>query len=375
MASVTPHERTSGPAVGETVARGATAAAAGSRLDWVDLVKGAAIVLVALFHAGRLTHQAGLVGETWIQVNQVFSMARMPVFFAASGLFLASVLRRSWGELWHSRLSLLVWPFAVWLLLRFGWFWLVPLPSRPSENDAHRLLASLWAPANGLWFLHALVLFTVLAKVTVRVPAWVQLGLAGAASAALLGPLTLPWTYPERLGSYYVFFVGAGLLGPRLRTAVTTARTGTARGSVLVLAALTGAYVASPDPVHDLLRLPLGAVSVAAAFHVAARAQRTAVGQALVRLGRQTLPVYVAHLLVLGGTVSLLLAVEAQVVGTAHEVWLPLAMTPVAVVVALLVHRALVRVGLEVLYRPPQWFRAGVLRPLSTCPPVGARVG
>jgi uncharacterized membrane protein YcfT len=366
MASVTPYGRTSGPAVGQSAARATRPARPASRLDWVDLVKGAAILLVALFHAGRLSHQAGLVGETWIQVNQIFSMVRMPVFFAASGLFLASVLRRSWSDLWRTRLSLLVWPFAVWLLLRFGWFWLVPLPSRPSENDPARLLAALWAPANGLWFLHALVVFTVLAKVTLRVPATVQLATAGAVSAALLGPWTLPWDYPERLGSYYVFFVGAGLLGPRLRAAVATARPGTARRWTVALGGVCAAYVLAPGVLHDLLRLPLAVVAVMTAFLVASRASGTWTGRALTRLGGLTLPVYVAHLIVLGGLVTLLLSAEVQVLGTAHEAWLLPALTAVAVPVSLLVHTVLTRARLGVLYAPPAWFRSGVPRPTST---------
>ena len=65
MASATPYGRTSGPAVGRPDARASAPARTTptSRLEWVDLVKGAAILLVVLFHAGRLTHQAGLVGR------------------------------------------------------------------------------------------------------------------------------------------------------------------------------------------------------------------------------------------------------------------------------------------------------------------------
>ncbi len=363
MASATPYGRTSGPAVDVTGARGS----AHARLEWVDLVKGLAIVLVAVFHAGRLMHQAGLVGDTWIQVNQVFSLLRMPVFFAASGLFLGSVVRRTWPELWRTRLSLLVWPFAVWLLVRFAWFQLVPLPSRPSENEVGRLLASAYAPANGLWFLHALVLFTVLAKVTRGVPRWVQLVLAGAVSAALLGPVDLPWTYAERLGTYYVFFVGAGLFGPRLRAGVATTTARTRRSWLVALAAATAAYVLLPQPFAGLLLLPVGGLAVMAGFHSAAAVSGTRAGSWLVGLGRRTLPVYVAHLIVLGGLTTALLAAEVELVGTVHEVWVLPACAALAIAVSLVVHRALVRAGLGAAYVPPRWFRgARVLRPLST---------
>ena len=364
MASATPHRRTPGPAVEVLGAREGGRA----RLEWVDLVKGLAIVLVAVFHAGRVMHQAGLVGETWIQVNQVFSLLRMPVFFAASGLFLGSVVRRSWPELWRTRLSLLVWPFAVWLLVRFAWFQAVPLPSRPSENDVGRLLASVYAPATGLWFLHALVLFTVLAKLTRTVPRVVQLGLAGVVAALLLGPVDLPWPYPERLGTYYVFFVGAGLLGPRLRAGVATATPRKRRLWWGALAVATAAYLLLPAPFAALLKLPLGGLAVVAGFHAAAAWSGSAVGGRLVRLGRLTLPVYVAHVVVLGALTTALLAAEVEPQGTLHEVWVLPAAAGVAVAASLLVHRALLRSGLAVAYAPPAWFRTAprVLRPSST---------
>lgn len=341
-----------------------TTAAATGRLVWVDVAKGAAILLVAVFHAGRVLHQADLVGEVWIQVNQVFSLVRMPVFFAASGLFLGSVLRRPWGRLWRTRLSPLVWAFAVWLLLRFAWFQLVPLPSRSSENDVDRLLAAAYAPANGLWFLHALVVFTVVAKLSARVPAGWQLAVSGAVSAALLGPLSLPSAYLERLGLFYVFFVGAGLLGPRIRATVATVTPAVTRGWVALLALLLASYVAVPSPWDTWLRLPIGVVAVVAAFLCADRVAGTRPGHLLARLGSLTLPVYVGHLIVIGAVTTALLALDVQPIGTPHEAWLLPVVALVSVAVSLVVHRALLRAGLGVLYTPPEWFRSGP-RPVS----------
>jgi uncharacterized membrane protein YcfT len=108
-------------------------------------------------------------------------------------------------------------------------------------------------------------------------------------------------------------------------------------------------------------------MAVLAGLHTAASVSDTSVGRLLVRLGRQTLPIYVAHLIVLGGLTTALLAVEAEVTGTLHEVWVLPTAAMVAVGVSLLVHRLLVRAGLDGAYVPPSWFRdTRVLRPLST---------
>ena len=36
------------------------------RLRWVDTAKGVAILLVVLFHVGRILHQAEVIGDVWL---------------------------------------------------------------------------------------------------------------------------------------------------------------------------------------------------------------------------------------------------------------------------------------------------------------------
>lgn len=328
--------------------------AAPSRLGWVDTAKGAAILLVVLFHAAKILEDAGLVGEAWIQVNRVVSVFRMPLFFAVSGVFVASVVRRPWTALWRSRLSVLLWAFAVWTLVRFGYYAAVPLESRPEEHDPARLVQALWAPPTGLWFLFALAAFTVLAKLTRRVPLVIQVAVAAGVSGLVRGPVALPYETWDRMAVYYVFFVAALLYGPALRQYVARSTGADAALWWLLLGAGGAAIVLLGQ---GWLTLPLGFVAVLAGTTLARQVEATTVGQSLAGLGGQTLPIYVVHVLALSGFTSVLLAHGGAVTGSVHEVWLPLALTAAATAVSLLVWDMLLRTPARVLFAPPAWFR------------------
>ena len=133
--------------------------AVSSRVQWVDAAKGMAILLVALHHAVILLGQMDLTAGPWGQVNRTLQVFRMPLFFAASGLFAASVINRPWKVLWSSRLSLLAWVFLLWSVIRFLYFTVLPMEARPQETNLMKLLAAPLLPTSGLWFIHALLFF------------------------------------------------------------------------------------------------------------------------------------------------------------------------------------------------------------------------
>src|SRR5690606_34895356 len=142
------------------------------RVDWVDILKGIAILLVVLYHSAHLALPLEFATPWWRDVDETLSTFRMPAFFFASGLFARSVIRRPWGRFWSTRIALLVWIFVIWTVIRYVYFLVVPLETRPFETDVTALLlAPIW-PSGGLWFLHALAFFFVLTKLFAWVPAW-----------------------------------------------------------------------------------------------------------------------------------------------------------------------------------------------------------
>lgn len=147
----------------------APAVAAAERLAWVDVAKAAAIVLVVLYHVGTtglawLLPRVGGAGiDFWVTLNTVLLPLRMPLFFLVSGILAAPTLTRGWRELWHPRVLILLWPFALWTML-----YSVPEALYRSDLEVSETVAaaalSIPFGGTGYWFLYALVVFFVVTR-------------------------------------------------------------------------------------------------------------------------------------------------------------------------------------------------------------------
>src|SRR5690606_6910821 len=101
-------------------------------------------------------------------------------------------VRRSWADLARTRLSDLLWPFAVWSIL-IAPFWFVHL--RAGGLDASRMvLGGLAFGGTRLWFLTALAVFLIIGKLTWRAPVPVLI-VAATLAYGLRGPF-LAWLAP-----------------------------------------------------------------------------------------------------------------------------------------------------------------------------------
>ncbi|MFC7400955.1 acyltransferase family protein [Citricoccus sp. GCM10030269] len=320
------------------------------------MAKGVAILLVVLMHTILMVGQMGVDAERLWAISEDLQVLRMPLFFAASGIFAGSVVRRPWGRLWSSRLSLLVWTFLLWSLLRFGYFLLMPMEARPQETDPMRLLMSLVEPTSGLWFLHALVVFFVATKLITRwVPGrWQLLGAAVLSIVFLMLPsFSLSWS---GMGRYYVFFL-AGLHGKdvilrivgRQRLAPGLVLFGGCAGLTLLVFVLG---LEDVGVVSFLVRI----LAVATGFVGAGLLVRMpVVSPALQYLGRNTLPIYLAHVILVafvGTVLTTLFPGLAAELGTV----VALVVAAAAVIVSLVLERVVRGTPLEVAYQPPGWF-------------------
>ena len=184
--------------------------AATRRLDWIDVVRGSAVLLVILVHVMQRTelftgHEFTRLGTASIIVTPL----RLPAMFLLSGLFVPRSLAKGPGTHVAGKVRRIAWPYLLWSVLLiavfdldqrltgfgFGWevFWRI-----------------FYAPIEHLWFLAYLLLYFLLAMLMRWIPAPYLL-LAVIAVAAL--PVEGEWT--RFWGHAAFFFAGVVLAGHR----------------------------------------------------------------------------------------------------------------------------------------------------------------
>jgi uncharacterized membrane protein YcfT len=325
-----------------------------SRLAWVDAAKGLSILLVVAHHAVSFLQVSGLVPPAVVAADTALASMRMPLFFLASGLFVAGPLAAPWRTLLRKRIAFFLYLFVLWTLLRFAFFH-APAVSAVDPYDSPSVPALAWSllvPGSGMWFLYALALFAVIGKSIRSLPAWVQLGASGVLSAFVAAEiLQLHSDMWERMARYLFFF----LLGWQARHLVERlARASTALRMIATAAGcVVGAAVAVAAEIRSVPGVALALNVLALTFGVlfAAWISRYAIGRPLVALGRRTLPVYLIHIFwVAVATVGL----RHLDIPTPAAYVLPAAMAVVVTVVSLATHRLLVMARAPWLFALPR---------------------
>jgi uncharacterized membrane protein YcfT len=277
------------------------------RLAWPDLARGACMVLVVLLHTDHALRHIGQNDPHLHLLNELLVPLRQPLFFLISGMLGAGILSRGAPGVLVHRVGRYFWLFLVWwalgrfLQLRldaYGPFGMEPIFTSPPS------LGRLFATAqDDHWFFYALAVFFGLALLLSRLPGWLH-----AAIALLLAlPGLLDWgrasgiTAIDQLWYYAFFAFGAGrsaqlwALAPRLGNWPALLGAG-------LLWAVATRYAVRIDP---LLGTPIAAalalLAVPAGLGLAVRLAVLGgpVARGLILVGRNTLPIYVLHPLVM----------------------------------------------------------------------------
>ncbi|AWB92610.1 acyltransferase family protein [Aeromicrobium chenweiae] len=333
------------------------------RETWPDVAKGVCILLVVLWHVVAKHYQqvdwdtSLPVSGAWGTLGEQLLTLRMPLFFTVSGLFAVSAVGRPWRVLARTRVAKFGYLYVVWLLIHTAVLTQAPSFDTARARGVGELVEELTISPTNLWYLLALALYFVVARVTRRVPtAWLLAAafLLSAVAAAHLVPV--PGNRGQVLQNLAFF-----LAGLRLRPAIeayarttTTPRAGLAALAYAValgLMALLGAQ--RWFGVWPLVSVLATACGVAAAVLASRHLPRTT--RALGGLGTRTLPIYVMHLPLLAVLDRLLdgplRALEPRV--TVLAVVEPALLTAVLVGVCLLLHRVLLRAHLTALFALP----------------------
>lgn len=325
------------------------------RIGWVDTAKGIAIILVVLNHAVIFLVPVGLAQELWLMTNTFFQAFRMPLFFLAAGLFAGSAVARSWIGLWRTRLALLVWAYFLWTAIRFIYFLIFPYAGRAWETDPLLLLLSPVWPSTGLWFLHALVFFLVATKLMHgRIPPALQVAGAAILSTAMFAYPVIPNISYSGMATYFVFFLG-GCHGRALVIGLAS-RT---KPWIIVVSFVVFFSLSVATGLLDLPRAILFLVAVIALIFgvsLSVVLNRFAIFGWVAALGRQTLGVYVSHVILIVVLITGLNALNAQM--WPLFIWISPILVAASVVALAVVLRRLARGNvLDYAYTAPSWFR------------------
>jgi fucose 4-O-acetylase-like acetyltransferase len=88
------------------------------RIDWVDIAKGWGIILVVFGHAARGLDSAGMTFSGFAEVDKFIYSFHMPLFFALSGFFFLTSVKKGGREYVLSKVSTIHYPYLIWSLIQ-----------------------------------------------------------------------------------------------------------------------------------------------------------------------------------------------------------------------------------------------------------------
>lgn len=132
------------------------------RLEHIDAAKGLSIFLVVYWHSV----------DNRLVINEALWMLRMPLFFFASGLFAKAVIDRPWVPFLRDKVGNILYLYVLWTFLVFGSTILIAQAFGPDPIDWTRPFRLFVEPPQTLWFMYALAVAFLLAKILQPLP-WV----------------------------------------------------------------------------------------------------------------------------------------------------------------------------------------------------------
>jgi len=144
----------------------------------MDLVKGTTVLIVVLFHS--VIHMDAItpddsVTAVWFTSMNVVEPMRMPLFFMVSGMLAAGAVSRPW-RLSRRRTFGMTYLYILWSAI---FFTVVALYVNTGLVAAiTQFPGRLLVGSSGYWYLYALLLYFILAKLLRRYPAWIVVAVA-----------------------------------------------------------------------------------------------------------------------------------------------------------------------------------------------------
>ena len=199
------------------------------RRDWVDFVKGAAMILIVAYHVALFLTSIGVDAAGIGRARIVLELFPMPAFFLISGLFHARMSTWTFGELWRRRLRQYLYLYVLWSLIRFVFYVVAPNvrsdgAGTTASDPLALVLIFVW-PISSYWFIYALFVFTLAVWLFRRAPAGTLLVISGIVAAlSSSGVLDTGNSSLNRMTEYLFFFVIGATFHRRIYDVVAQTR-------------------------------------------------------------------------------------------------------------------------------------------------------
>jgi uncharacterized membrane protein YcfT len=273
------------------------------RVEWMDALRGMAIVLVVLDHSIYYIHEGGFTDLAVIdKVSDMLNPVRMPAMAFLSGLLLAPSLRKGARTYLWGKVDNVVWPFLVWAVI-YKLVWIAAVPLTGTPHHLSDLLAIAWAPPGHLWYLRDLFAFYVLhlALSRVSLPRTPMLFCAAAAAILLAALQETGFNngQGERFFFLFAFFTLGGWLSDHPDRFEAILRNPWARTAASAFAVATvPATLAWGNMRYEWESTPFTTGAIGLLALTAQGLCRTPLSAGLRFLGRNSLMVYVGHWLI-----------------------------------------------------------------------------
>lgn len=295
-----------------------------NRLQWVDYLRGIAILLIVYRHV-LVGIQRGniIVPQFLVDANMIFYSFRMPLFFILSGLFISKAIKKnSLKSLLGNRFELLMYPYIVWAVIQIT-LQIALSDVTNSVRGFEDYLHIIYQPRSldQFWFLPALfntTLVYLLVKTKLKAPPGAQLilGLVLYFCSRFVQEISM---MSDWMAFYFFFALGDAISQPFFKTKsqrffnhplsliliipiFVLAQRYYLANSLSILALKNNTFLSRPDylahfrdQVDFLFIAMIGCISM---FILAFRLQNLKILSFLRILGYHSLYIYVSHVIV-----------------------------------------------------------------------------
>lgn len=250
------------------------------RMEWMDTLRGVAILLMLLWHATAVPRLHGIeIPAALAAVNDALLPFRMPTLMFLSGLLLPRSLSKPLGTYLRGKVALIWWPYLLWVVLFLAM----------SGTQTPLWHPKLYIAKGYLWYLFFLGVYYAVAPLLRRVP-WVVVTVGLLAASFVVDD-----DVAHRLLYFATFFFLGAWVGERGDDLV--GRVGRSRPAVVVLVVGAGALAVASGVLglrYLSVTVPLSVAGIVLAVLGARRLPSAATG-ALRFVGRRSIVFYVVH--------------------------------------------------------------------------------